>query len=163
MNPRRRVVSIIGGAECSEKEVQIAEELGYLLGEQDVIIVCGGRGGVMEAACRGAQRAGGITIGILPNLDPSEGNPYLDVAIPTGMGHARNALIAQAGQCVIAIGGGYGTLSEIGIALKIGRDVVGIGTWEAVDKSGKMIKIMRADNAREAVEFALGDSLSKNQ
>jgi len=161
MTSRRPVVSIIGGAECSEEESRIAEEVGYLLGERDVILICGGRGGVMEAACKGAQRAGGLTIGILPGLDSSEGNPYLDITIPTGMGNARNALVAQAGQCVIAIGGGYGTLSEIGIALKIGRKVIGISTWQAVDKTGKTIKIIRANDAREAVEYALGEEIPK--
>jgi len=159
MSRRRRVISIIGGADCSELECQIAEEVGYLLGKQDIILLCGGRGGVMEAACRGAQNAGGITIGLLPGQNLSEGNPYLDVAIPTGLGHLRNALVAQAGECVIAIGGGYGTLSEIGIALKTGRKVIGIGTWDVIDKSGKMIKIMRADNAGEAVRLAIGDPL----
>ena len=155
MKQRRMVVSLIGGSECSEVECQIAEEVGTLLGKRGVVLVCGGRGGVMEAACRGAQSAGGITIGILPSHDPSEGNPYLDVAIPTGMGHLRNALVAQAGECVIAIGGGYGTLSEIGIALKAGRKVIGIGTWNAIDKSGRPIKITRAVDAAEAVTLAL--------
>ncbi len=163
MKHRRRVVSIIGGADCSKREYQIAEEVGYLLGKKGVVLVCGGRGGVMEAACIGAQRAGGITIGILPSYDPSEGNPYLDVAIPTGMGHLRNALVAQAGECVIAIGGGYGTLSEIGIALKIGRKVIGIDTWDVIDKSGKKLKILRADKAEEAVNLAVGDLLDENQ
>lgn len=113
----------------------------------------------MEAACRGAQNAGGITIGLLPGQNLSEGNSYLDVVIPTGLGHLRNALVAQGGECIIAIGGGYGTLSEIGIALKAGRKVIGIGTWDVKDKSGKMIKIMRADSAGEAVRLALGDPL----
>jgi uncharacterized protein (TIGR00725 family) len=162
MNQRRRVVSLIGGAECSEAECQIAEEVGALLGKRGVILVCGGRGGVMEAACRGAQRAGGITIGILPSHDPSEGNPYLDVSLPTGMGHLRNALVAQAGECVIAIGGGYGTLSEIGIALKAGRKVIGIGTWNAIDKSGRPIKITRAVDAAEAVTLALDHLLDED-
>lgn len=139
----------------------MAEEVGYLLGKNGVVLVCGGRGGVMEAACRGAQDAGGLTIGILPGHDTSEGNPYLDIVIPTGMGHLRNALVAQAGECVIAIGGGYGTLSEIGIALKSGRKVIGIGTWDVVDKSGKTLKIMPADGAKEAVKLALGDPSSQ--
>lgn len=155
MSKRRKLISIIGGADCSENEYKIAEEVGYLLGKRDVVIVCGGRGGVMEAACRGAQRAGGITIGFLPGQDASTGNPYLDIVIPTGMGHNRNILVAQAAEVVIAIGGGYGTLSEIGIALKTGRIVIGIDTWEAVDKSGKAIKIIPARDAQSAVELAL--------
>lgn len=160
MSQRRRIVSIIGGSECSEEEYRIAEEVGYLLAKQEVVIVCGGRGGVMEAACRGARRASGLTIGILPDHDPSSGNPYLEIAIPTGLGHNRNTVVAQTGEAVIAIGGGYGTLSEIGIAIKTGRRVVGIGTWDAVDKCGKPIKIIRAGEAKEAVELALSDLLS---
>jgi uncharacterized protein (TIGR00725 family) len=163
MNQRKKVISIIGGAKCSETECQIAEKVGYLLGMRGVILICGGRGGVMEAACRGSQNAGGITIGLLPGDDLSEANPYLDVALPTGMGHIRNALVAQAGECVIAIGGGYGTLSEIGIALKSGRKVIGIDTWNAVDNSGKRIKIIRAKSAEEAVGIALNEKQTTDQ
>jgi uncharacterized protein (TIGR00725 family) len=155
MRERRKLVSIIGGADCSENEFEIAEEVGYLLGKEGVVILCGGRGGVMEAACQGAQKAGGITVGILPGQDPSAGNPYLDIAMPTGMGHSRNSLVAQAAGVVIAIGGGYGTLSEIGIALKTGRVVIGIGTWEAIDKSGKVITILQARDAQTAVDLAM--------
>lgn len=155
MSKRRKTVSIIGGAKCSKTDCKIAEEIGYLLGKRDIVIVCGGRGGVMEAACRGAQRAGGITIGILPGQDGSAGNPFLDIAIPSGMGHSRNMLVAQAAEVVIAIGGGYGTLSEIGIALKMGRIVIGVDTWEAIDKSGKKIKIIPARDANEAVDLAM--------
>lgn len=149
------VVSIIGGADCTGHEYEIAEEIGSLLGEAGVVVVCGGRGGVMEAVCRGAQKRGGLTIGILPSHDPNSGNPYIDVALPTGLGHNRNALVAQAGDAVIAIGGGYGTLSEIGIALKSGRDVIGINTWKVLDKFGKTIKIIQATSAKEAVKIAL--------
>lgn len=162
MKGRRRVFSIIGGADCTEEEYKIAEEVGYLLGKEDVVVVCGGRGGVMEAVCRGAQKAGGLTIGILPSHDPTSGNPYIDIALPTGLGHNRNAIVAQAGEAVIAIGGGYGTLSEIGIALKSGRKVIGIGTWNVLDKFGKTIKIMHADTAQEAIELALIDQLREN-
>jgi uncharacterized protein (TIGR00725 family) len=157
MSRRRTIVSVIGGSVCSEEEYEIAEEIGYLLAKQDVVIVCGGRGGVMEATCRGAQRAGGLSIGILPGDDPSSGNPYLEVVIPTSLGHSRNAVIVQAGDSVIAVGGGFGTLSEIATALKIGRKVVGVGSWDAVDKDGKPIGIVRAYDAKEAVELALSD------
>lgn len=160
MSPRK-VVSIIGGAECSNQEYKIAEELGSLLGEAKVVVLCGGRGGVMEAVCRGAQKTGGLTIGILPTLDPNLGNRYLDIAIPTGLGHHRNALVSQAGDAVIAIGGGYGTLSEIGLALKVGRKVIGIDTWEVFDKFGKPIKIIQASSAQEAVRFVL-DGMPEN-
>jgi uncharacterized protein (TIGR00725 family) len=152
---RRKIVSIIGGADCTKQEYEIAEQVGILLGEAGVIVVCGGRGGIMEAVCYGAQKVGGLTIGILPDHDPNSGNPYLDIALPTGLGNNRNLLVAQAGEVVIAIGGGYGTLSEIGIALKSGREVIGINTWTAADKFGKNISIRSANNAEEAVQYAL--------
>ena len=109
----------------------------------------------MEAACRGAQEAGGLTIGILPGVDPQEGSPYLTVALPTGLGNARNALVALAGEAVIAIGGGYGTLSEIGIALKQGQRVIGIDTWVAANSAGQEAAIVTAETAEEAVDIAL--------
>jgi uncharacterized protein (TIGR00725 family) len=95
-----------------------------------VVLVCGGLGGVMEAACRGAKDAGGTTIGILPGADRAAANPFVDVAIATGLGEARNALVVRAADAAIAVGGGYGTLSEIALALKAGKPVVGIGTWD---------------------------------
>ena len=155
MMKRRLIVSIIGGADCTPEEYEVAEHVGILLGEAGVVVVSGGRGGVMEAVSRGAQKVGGLTIGILPGLDPNSGNPYLDIALPTGLGQNRNALVAQAGDAVIAIGGGHGTLSEIGFALKSGRDVIGINTWEVFDKMGRQIKIVPAQNAQEAVQLAL--------
>jgi uncharacterized protein (TIGR00725 family) len=94
------------------------------------VIVCGGLGGAMEAACRGAKGAGGTTLGLLPGLDRRDANPYVDVAVPTGLGEARNALVVRAADALIAVGGGYGTLSEIGLALRTGKRVVGLGTWE---------------------------------
>jgi hypothetical protein len=94
------------------------------------VLICGGLGGVMEAACRGVKEAGGLTVGILPGLDPSDANPYVDVVIATGLGEARNALVVNAADAVIAVGGGYGTLSEIGLALRAGKRVVGLGSWE---------------------------------
>jgi uncharacterized protein (TIGR00725 family) len=93
------------------------------------VLVCGGLGGTMEAACRGARQAGGLTVGILPGSDRSDANAYVDVALPTGLGEARNALVVGTADAVIAIGGGYGTLSEIGLALKAGKRVVGLDTW----------------------------------
>jgi hypothetical protein len=109
----------------------------------------------MEAACKGAQGAGGVTIGILPGVDKGEGNPYLTVTLPTGLGNARNALVAIAGDAVIAIGGGFGTLSEIGIALKQGRKVIGLDTWTAVNADGKHAEIVIAQNSEQAVGLAL--------
>ena len=152
---RPPVIAIIGAAICSPAQVEIAEAVGRLLAERGVILVCGGRGGVMEAACRGAQQAGGITIGILPGTDPRDGNPHLSVVIPSGLGHARNALVVQAGKAVIAIGGGYGTLSEISIALKAGRRVIGMDTWHATRSDGEDLCITPTNTPEEAVELAL--------
>lgn len=152
---RPPIIAIIGGAVCSSVQAGIAEAVGRLLAERGAILVCGGRGGVMEAACRGSQQSGGFTIGILPGMDTRDGNPYLTVALPTGLRHARNTLVVQAGNAVIAIGGGYGTLSEISIALKIGRRVIGLDTWHAVRSDGQAMSILLAKTPGEAVELAL--------
>ena len=102
------------------------------------MLVCGGLGGVMEAACRGAKEAGATTVGILPGTDRAAANAFVDVAVPTGMGEARNALVVRAADALVAVGGGYGTLSEIAFALKAGKRVVGLGTWdiEGVEAAG---------------------------
>lgn len=113
----------------------------------------------MEAVCRGAQGAGGLTLGVLPGADPAEGNPHLTVALPTGLGQARNALVVLAGRSVIAIGGGYGTLSEIGFALKTGRRVIGLGTWQAKRPHEGEAEIEVANSPEEAVELALSQDL----
>lgn len=152
---RPPIVTVIGAAICTPEQSTTAETVGRLLAESGAILVCGGRGGVMEAACRGAAEAGGFTIGILPGIDPQKGNPYLTVVIPTGLGHARNSLVVQAGQAIIAIGGGYGTLSEIGMALKIGRRVIGLGTWHATNADGQSIGLIEVRTPEEAVDLAL--------
>ena len=108
----------------------MAESVGRELASRGAVLVCGGLGGVMEAACTGAKEGGGTTIGILPGTDRAAANPFVDFAIPTGLGEARNALVVRAADALIAIGGGYGTLSEIAFALKAGKPVVGLGTWE---------------------------------
>jgi uncharacterized protein (TIGR00725 family) len=123
-------VAVIGPGEASPDELATAEAVGRLLGRRGAVLVCGGLGGVMEAACRGAREEGGTTVGILPGLDRSAANPYVSVAIATGLGEARNALVARAADCLIAVGGAYGTLSEIALALKAGKRVVGLKTWE---------------------------------
>jgi uncharacterized protein (TIGR00725 family) len=122
--------------------------VGRLVAERGAVLVCGGLGGAMEAACRGAKQAGGLTVGILPGSDRSDANPYVDVALPTGLGEARNALVVRAADAVIAIGGGYGTLSEIAFALKAGKRVIGLDTW---DIEG----ISPADGPEAAVAAAL--------
>ncbi len=155
MSDRAPVVSVIGSASCSQGMADLAEAVGRGLAERGAVLVCGGRGGVMEAACRGAQGAGGLTIGILPGTDADEGNRFLSVALPTGLGQARNTLVALAGQAVIAIGGGEGTLSEIGLAIKAGRSVIGLETWQATAFDGRPFQITRCETAEEAVAAAL--------
>lgn len=123
-------VSVIGGGRAAGSTLELAERAGECLAEQGHTIVCGGRGGVMTAACRGAAAHEGTTIGILPGTDPTAANPHVDVPIVTGLGHARNVLVALNGDGVIAIGGRYGTLSEIAHALDFGRPVAGLGSHE---------------------------------
>jgi len=122
-------ISVIGSAICDERTAAQAAEVGREIARRGGVLVCGGRGGVMEAACRGAKEAGGLTVGILPGTDRREANPYVDVPVVTGLGEARNALVVRNGDAVIAFHGGYGTLSEIGLALKMGKPVVGLDTW----------------------------------
>lgn len=155
MSISRRTISVIGTAAANKVEFRLAEQVGGLLAKNEAVVVCGGGTGVMEAVCKGAQQAGGMTIGILPGHDSKSGNPYLTVSIPTGLGEARNPLVVRAGDSVIAIGGGYGTLSEIAFAKKIGRKVIGLKTWEATDSAGEPLQITRATSAEEAVSLAL--------
>uniref|UniRef100_A0A7C4CEK1 TIGR00725 family protein n=1 Tax=candidate division WOR-3 bacterium TaxID=2052148 RepID=A0A7C4CEK1_UNCW3 len=123
-------VGIIGAGECGPELAGIAEEVGRRLAESGAVLVCGGKGGVMEAACRGAKSVGGLTVGIIPGSDRAEANPHVDVAIATGLGEVRNLAVVRTADVLIAIGGSYGTLSEIGFALKAGKKVVGLKTWE---------------------------------
>ncbi|HHB89716.1 MAG TPA: TIGR00725 family protein [Anaerolineae bacterium] len=143
------LIAVVGGATCSDQEAAWAQEVGRLLAQRGYGVVCGGRGGVMAAACQGANQMGGVTVGLLPGEDIREANPWVQIAIPTGIGEARNALVARAGQGVIAIGGGYGTLSEIALALKWGKKVAGLGTW-AIEG------VYRAASPEDAVAYVLG-------
>ena len=122
-------IAVVGPGEASDGEVAAAEALGRGLAERGAVVVCGGLGGVMAGACRGAKAAGGTTVGILPGKERAAANEWVDVAVPTGLGEARNALVVRAADAVIAVGGGYGTLSEIALALKAGKPVVGVDTW----------------------------------
>jgi uncharacterized protein (TIGR00725 family) len=141
-------VAVVGPGRAGAAETELAEAVGRGLAERGAVLVCGGLGGVMEAACRGAAQAGGETVGILPGLDRGQANPHVLVAVPTGMGEARNALVVRAADALIAIGGEWGTLSEIALAMKTGKPVVGLGTWE-------LDGIARAEDADDAVERAL--------
>jgi uncharacterized protein (TIGR00725 family) len=143
-----KIIGVIGAGRADEKLLKIAEEVGHLLAKEGVIVITGGLGGVMEAVSRGAYLEGGITVGILPTLRKEDANPYVKIPIPTGLGEMRNSLIVRASDVLIAIGGEYGTLSEIALALKTGKKVVGIKTWN-------INGIINAKSAQEAVKIAL--------
>lgn len=145
-NKMRKVIAVIGGRDAGEMLLREAQEAGRLIAGMGAVLVTGGLGGVMEAASLGARMAGGLTLGILPDRDNSQANPYVDIAVATGMGLARNVIIAQSADALIAIGGQYGTLSEIAHALQLGKPVAGIGTW---DIEG----VITANNAAEAVDL----------
>ena len=149
------MVAVIGSASCDDRVAARAEAVGREIARRGAALVCGGRGGVMEAACRGARAEGGITIGILPGTDKGEANPYVDLAIVTGLGEARNAIVVRTADAVIAVNGGYGTLSEIGLALKMGRPVVGLDTWELSQKGQPSEAVVVAEGPEQAVELAL--------
>ena len=146
----------MGGATCSESEMHLAEQVGELIAEKSGIVLCGGRGGVMEAVCRGAKRYGGLTIGIMPGSSPvdSPPNPFIDIPIYTGMSDGRNSINAKSSDAVIAIAGGFGTLSEIALALKNGKKVVGLYSWEIGRKGLPTDNYYNAETAEEAVELA---------
>jgi uncharacterized protein (TIGR00725 family) len=148
-------VAVVGPGVASADEATGAEEVGRLLARAGAVVVCGGSTGVMEAASRGAAGEGGTVVGILPGFDRAEANRFVTVAIPTGMGEMRNALIARAADAMIAVGGEFGTLSEIAFALKIGTPVVGLRTWDLVRRGRPVEGIQVADSPTDAVELAL--------
>ncbi len=124
-----KMIGVIGAGSCNHEIYELAREVGAGIAKAGAILVCGGLGGVMEGACRGAFEAGGQTIGILPGPDKGEANPYVAIPVVTDLGHARNVLIVRSSDILVAISGGYGTLSEISIALKLGKPVIGLRTW----------------------------------
>jgi uncharacterized protein (TIGR00725 family) len=152
---QRLIVAVIGGSAPTAEETRAAEAMGRALAERGAVLICGGRGGVMEAACRGAKAAGGLTIGVLPGTHRSEANPYVDIPIVTGIGEARNAIITRTAQAVIAIGGSYGTLSEIAFALRFGVPVVGLETWKMEREGHPPTPIVYAPTPEDAVVQAL--------
>jgi uncharacterized protein (TIGR00725 family) len=149
-------VAVAGSSAAPEEDLEAAEAVGRLLAERGAVVVCGGLGGVMEAACRGSKSAGGATLAILPGLDRRDANPYVDLAVPTGLGEVRNALVARAADALIAVGGEWGTLSEIALARRAGKPVVGIGTWELYRGGNPVEGVTAAGDPAEAVELALG-------
>jgi uncharacterized protein (TIGR00725 family) len=147
---RAPLVAVVGGSECTPQEAEWARAVGRLIAERGAVLVCGGLGGVMAAAARGAKEAGGLTVGILPSADPADANASIDVALATGMGEMRNALIVRAAQAVIAIGGGWGTLSEIALARRTNTPVVGLH-----DAFTSAVEIHREVRPEDAVRWAL--------
>lgn len=158
-----RIVAVVGGGVCSPGETALAEAVGRGLAEAGATLICGGMGGVMAAACRGAKAVGGLTIGVLPGYHATDANPHVDVPVVTGMGEARNVIIVRTASAVIAVGGEFGTLSEIAFALKLGRLVIGLGTWELAREGQPTQAIIRAQTAGEAVRLALGASSSSRR
>ena len=152
---RKKIIAVIGASEPSTEEAGLAEEVGRELARQGAILVCGGLGGVMEAACRGASLEGGLTIGILPGDSPRAANPYVQIPIVTGMGYARNVAVVKSAQAVIAIGGSYGTLSEIAHALQNDIPVIGLNTWSLARNNQPDNSIILVKNPTEAVNTAL--------
>ena len=148
----RLIVGVIGGERSEGDGAALAYAVGRELGARGHTLVCGGRGGVMREACRGAREAGGLTIGILPGEDASDANEFVDVPVITGIGHARNAIVARTAHALVAVGGSYGTLSEIAFGLIAERPVVALGSWELRDGQGREPPIVRASSAAEAVD-----------
>lgn len=155
MSADRPYVAVVGGGEAGAAAVAVAEDVGRELARRGAVVLCGGLGGVMEAVCRGAKAEGGTTVGILPTDNRRHANEYVDVAIATGMGEARNALVVRAADVVLAIDGEFGTLSEIALALRTGTPVVGIDTWELSIGGQEVDTILRLQDPVAAVEAAL--------
>lgn len=142
-------VAVIGGGRPGRPALEAAREVGRRLAEAGAVVVCGGLGGVMEAVCRGAREGGGLSVGILPGASPADANPWVDLAVATGLGYTRNALVVMNADAVIAVDGEYGTLSEIAYGKIHGKTVVGLGTWEVKG-------VVPAATPEEAVRLALG-------
>ena len=149
-------IAVVGGSDPTADEAARAEELGRVLAEKGAVVVCGGLGGVMAAACRGAKSAGGLTVGLLPGQRRGDANAWVDIAIPTGLGEARNVLVVASASAVVAVGGEYGTLSEIAFALRAGKPVVGLQTWNLTRPSGEVDSgIVPVANPASAAEIAV--------
>jgi len=155
MANQKKLIAVIGGGQCTPEEAQLAEKVGRELARRGVILICGGLGGVMEAACKGAQSEGGITIGILPGEIRQSANPYVQIPIVTGIGYARNVVVAKSAQAVIAIGGSFGTISEIAFALQSNIPVIGLNTWSLARNGQTDNSIVIAQDAVDAVNKAL--------
>ncbi len=149
------LVAVIGGSAAPPQALQAAEDVGRLLAERGVGVVCGGLSGVMEAVCKGADEAGGLTVGLLPSSRAADANSYVKVRIPTGLGYVRNAMVVRAGRAVIAIDGSYGTLNEMSMALAEGIPVVAIDSWKLEIGGQADVAVHRVETPQEAVDLAL--------
>jgi uncharacterized protein (TIGR00725 family) len=148
-----KMIGVIGAGSCNSETYEQAREVGAGIAKTGAILVCGGLGGVMEGACRGACEAGGQTVGILPGPDKVHANPHVTIPVVTDLGHARNIVIVRSSDLLIAISGGYGTLSEISIGLKLGKPVIGLSTWPNI----KGIQyVATAEEALNAVSALVG-------
>jgi uncharacterized protein (TIGR00725 family) len=148
-------VAVIGASDATEWELAMAEEVGRRLARAGAVLVCGGLGGVMNAAAAGAAAEHGTSVGILPGDDRRGASPHLTVAVTTGFGEGRNVLVARSADAVVAVGGEFGTLSEVALALKMGKRVVGLGTWDLRRDDTETDPLVRAETAEEAVRLAL--------
>ena len=146
---RSEYIGVIGSGFCSDSIYELARDLGFEIGKKGWTLVCGGLGGVMEGAARGCLEAGGTTVGILPGLEKRAANPYIKIAIPTGLGDGRNLLVVRASDVLVSIAGGYGTLSEIALALKMSRPVIGLETWKDIQG---IHYVSDPNEARKAIE-----------
>ena len=149
MDETQKLIAVIGGGSCLSEDYSIAVEVGKLLAEKNIGVICGGMSGIMEAACKGAREAGGVAIGILPGNDPSEANQYVTIPIATGLGIGRNIIIIRSASACIAVNGKYGTLSEIAYALQLGKPVITLNSWNEIPGT------IQSSSAEEAVNLAI--------
>lgn len=155
MTGEQKYIAVIGSGQCGDDIREKAYRVGKAIAEAGVVLICGGLGGVMDSAAEGAKAAGGLTVGILPDHNRIGASRFLDVSIPSGIGEMRNALVVRSADALVAVCGEFGTLAEIGFALKTGKPVVGLDTWQLTNHSGKNHEIIVADSPEKAVELAI--------
>jgi uncharacterized protein (TIGR00725 family) len=151
----RKFIGVIGASQPPDELLPIAEKVGEEIAKRGGILICGGMGGIMESACKGAKRSGGLTVGILPTITRDSANPYIDIPIVTGIGYARNIIVVLSSEAIIAIGGAYGTLTELAFALHFNIPVIGIRTWRVESEFTEVKGIIYVDEPEEAVRIAM--------
>ena len=149
---RKKIISVIGGHTCKGEVEQIAHKIGKIVARVGAILICGGLGGVMKAACQGVKSENGLTVGIITSYDKRDANEYCDIVIPSGLNDARNVLVVQAGDIIVALPGEYGTLSEIAFALRFKKPVIALGSWDIPG----VIKVKTVEEAEEKIKGILG-------